>query len=302
AQGRKIYVGPGPEDMVLDSTHGNPRLLLSCAARRDCYGDFNEIVALDLISEKPHVLPRMGEPDSLRFVPHGIFLKDDLLYVISHEREPDYHPILLYRVSDSALHFKERIHTSFQHSPNALCVNEKGQIYLVNDAGKRNSLLEKALKLKRASIVRIERRGEAGWEAEVVATGLGYPAGINLQQDLLFAGDAVLNRIHVYRINGDALQALPPILKLKGNDNLRMYGKQIILAAHSKPLRFVRHARNPDVASPVRVYLSDPETGRSEVLYDGDGSEISAGSTALIYRDKLYICQVFEDFILKQPL
>ncbi|MCK5136316.1 MAG: hypothetical protein KAR19_11060 [Bacteroidales bacterium] len=52
----------------------------------------------------------------------------------------------------------------------------------------------------------------------------------------------------------------------------------------------------------MEVFKVDPQTGESTTLYYSDGSTISAGSTALIFENHLYICQVFDPFILKVEL
>ncbi len=298
----RIPVPPGPEDMVLDTSGTYPRLLISCSGRREVHKPYGELIALDLSTGKQGIMSRLDEPDSILFRPHGIYLDGDLLYVISHEKEPTYHPVLLYRVEGDQLHFVDLIHTGFQHSPNALVTGPQGEIYLVNDSGKRGSLLEKALKLKRASVVRLVKDRDGKWEGSTVAEHLGYPAGINRIGKQLFVGDAVLHRIHPYLITGDGLIATGEIRDLKGNDNIRIYEGQLLTPGHVKPLKFVRHAGDPEKKSPVEVFLANPETGTHKVLYSTDGSDISAGSTAIIYGRYLYISQVFDPWILKVEL
>jgi hypothetical protein len=144
----RIQVAPGPEDMVLDSSLANPRLIISCCGRREAHKPYGEIVSLDLTTGKQFVLKRLNEPEGIHFRPHGIYLDGDLLYVISHEQEPDYHPVLVYRLGEEQLHFVELIHTKLQNSPNALVTGTHGEIYLVNDSGKRGSLWEKELRLQ----------------------------------------------------------------------------------------------------------------------------------------------------------
>jgi len=156
----RIPLKPGPEDMVLDTLNGEPCLLISCCERRDTGKPYGEIVRYDLNSGEQVVLKRLSEPEEILFRPHGIYLDGNLLYVISHEKEPDYHPVLVYRFDGEHLEFQELIHTNDQHSPNALVTGPGREIYLVNDSGKRGSLMEKALKLKRASVVKLRKRSD----------------------------------------------------------------------------------------------------------------------------------------------
>ena len=172
----------------------------------------------------------------------------------------------------------------------------------MNDSGKRGSLAEKIFKLKRASVVRLSKNVDGVWESDIVAEKLSYPAGINRIGNQLYAGDAIQNQIHVYEIDGDKLEPAGKIENLKGNDNIRIYKGQLLTACHVKPLKFIKHAKKSDKLSPVEVYQVDPETGGHASLYYTDGSQISAGSTAVIYENNLYICQVFDPFILKVAL
>lgn len=298
----RIQVQPGPEDMVLDTSRMGPRLIISCCGRREIHKPFGGMVSLDLRTGEQYVMKRMNEPEGILFRPHGIYLDGDLLYVISHEKEPDYHPVLLYRVDGKQLHFVEEIFTDHQHSPNALVTGPRGEIYLVNDSGKRGSMWEKALKLKRASVEKLEKSSDGSWEAETVATGLGYPAGINRMGDELFVGDAILRRIHPYMITPEGLIPTGEIKGLKGNDNIRIYQGQLLVPGHVKPLKFIKHAKNPEKLSPVDVFLANPGTGEHTTLFSTNGETISGGSTSIIYGKQLYISQVFDPWILKVEL
>jgi hypothetical protein len=298
----RIPLKPGPEDMVLDTLHGDPRLLISCCGRREADKPYGEMVHYNLLTGEQQVMVRLNEPDDILFRPHGICLDGNLLYVISHEKEPDIHPVLVYLVDGNQLEFVERIQTTHQHSPNALVTGPGREIYLVNDSGKRGSLMEKALKLKRASVAKLTKNSDGEWVAEMVADRLGYPAGINRIGDQLYVGDAVLSRIHVYGISRSGLKPLREFQKLKGNDNIRIYQGQLLIPGHVKPLKFIGHAKNPEKKSPVDVFLVDPSTGEHSILYSTDGSTISGGSSAIIFGNYLYICQVFDPYILKVEL
>ena len=298
---KRVEVGPGPEDMVLDTLH-SPRLLISCTARRESQKPYGEIEAVDLGTGIRTVLFRHGEPSGLRFRPHGICLDGALLYVISHETEPDYHPILIYRVHRDSLEFLELVHTQLLHSPNALVTGPRGEIYVVNDSGKRGSLAEKILRLRRASVVKLVKGADGEWESEFMALELGYPAGINRIGSKLYVGDAILHRIHVFQISNPGLAPVTQIRGLKGNDNIRIYNDMILTPGHIKPFRFISHTKDPGNLSPVEVFMVNPKTGEINSLFRTDGSMISGGSTAIIYDNVLYISQVFDPFILEVEL
>lgn len=303
---RQITVGPGPEDMVLDQTSEVPRILVSCADRRDSQPRFGEIVSYTPSTGVVDTLIRIGMPDTLQFHPHGIFLDSlsnpPVLYAISHEDESGFHPIYLWEMHDDTLLFRELAASPLVYSPNALALGANGGIYVVNDAGKRGNMMEKAIKLNRANIVFLQRKSPGKWEAEVVAEKLGYPAGINRIGNTLYAGDAVNHLLHTYTIEGGDLHQQEPVKGLKGNDNIRVIDGQLYLTGHIKPLKFIGHAGDPEKLSPVEVWKIDPVTREIESLFVTDGSLISAGSTALYLDGKLYISQVFDPFILEVEL
>lgn len=302
----RITVGAGPEDMVLDLTRETPRLLISCAARRDSQQPFGEIVAYTPATGNTDTLTRTGMPDTLFFQPHGIFLDSmsdpPLLYSISHEHDEGFHPVYVWEVGDSTLDFRELISSELLNSPNALTLGPNGELFVVNDAGDRENVMEKIFRLNRANIIRMEKNADGKWEAAVAAEGLGLPAGINRIGTTLYAGDAVNHLLHVYEIIGTELVAQAPVEGLRGNDNIRVIDNKLYTTGHVKPLKFVAHTQSPDKRSPVEVWEYDPAREKLTSLYYTDGTTISAGSTALLLNGTLYISQVFEPFILKVDL
>jgi hypothetical protein len=306
AETKRITVGPGPEDMVTDNEGAFSRLLISCCARREGEPSFGEIVSYTPATAEVDTLVRIGMPDSLYFQPHGIFLdkagQPQKLYVISHEHDEGFHPVYIWAVHGDTLVFEELITSALLHSPNALTLGSNGELFIVNDSGKRGSMVEKILKLKRANIVRLARDAGGEWQGSVVADKLGYPAGINRIDDKLYAGDAVYHRLHVYRISSGQLIPLEPIKGLRGNDNIRAIEKKLYLTGHVKPFRFISHVKSSEKTSPVEVWEVDPVTREITSLFYTDGSLISAGSTAVVLGGKLYISQIFDPFILEVPL
>jgi len=299
----KITVGSGPEDMVIDRSTGEARLLISCASRREGESPFGEIVAYYPATRKVDTLTRIGVPEELNFHPHGIFLdttlSPHLLYAISHEKDDKFHPVYVYEVGADTLIFKELISSELVYSPNALTLGPNGEIIIVNDSGKRGSMMEKAIKLNRANIVWLEKSEDGTWDARIVAEGLGYPAGINRIGDNIYAGDAVNHLFHIYTIENGELIPQEPLPGLKGNDNIRVVDGMIYVAGHVKPLKFIGHAISSANRSPVEVWRVNPDSREITSIYYTEGQTISAGSTAVMLEGKLYICQVFDPYILE---
>lgn len=305
-QTKQIEVGYGPEDMVLQDA-SIQRILISCSARRETQPPFGEIMYYEPSEKIAGTMVRNGMPDSLYFQPHGIFLdpsaRPERLYVISHEHDEGFHPVYVWEVHGDTLEFIELITSPLLHSPNALTLGADGSVYIVNDSGKRGSLAEKMFRLNRANIIRMVKDHNGTWQGTIVAEKLGYPAGINRIGDVLYAGDAINHVLHCFRIREDgSLETLEPISGLRGNDNIRVIDGMLYLTGHVKPFKFIGHAGNPEKLSPVTAWMVDPGTGTITTLFEDDGSRISAGSTALVIGNKLYISQVFDPYLLEVTL
>ena len=87
-----------------------------------------------------------------------------------------------------------------------------------------------------------------------------------------------------------------------GYDNITISGNDLIIVAHPKPLKFLAHMKNAAKPSPGITYAVNYNTLASRVIFADDGKRISCNSTGLIYKNKLYIAQVFEPFILEVDL
>ena len=73
---------------------------------------------------------------------------------------------------------------------------------------------------------------------------------------------------------------------------------EIWVAAHPSTFKFLRHAASKDNIAPSQIYRIDSKTNEVTNHYSNDGSELSAASTGLIIGDRIYVSQVFEDFLL----
>ena len=56
--------------------------------------------------------------------------------------------------------------------------------------------------------------------------------------------------------------------------------------------------KNKEKISPSIVYEMDLDSNTKTILFEDNGDIISAASGAIRYKNKLYIAQVFENFIL----
>ena len=306
---RSIATGKGAEDLVLDSVSSqSPRLLISCndhrlqekAAEGDIY-----VYELNEAAANAQVLPRVGEPVNLQFHPHGIFFSETqdgpLLYVISHIDAEKRHPILVYKVFPDSLVFQKSIENKAIYSPNSVTAMRDGGFYITNDLGKRNNRIEAVLKQKKGSIVYCSPNDSC----QRVAEKLSYANGllISPNEQYLYVSTTAQNKVFQYQIgNNGSLINRTQIAKVFGGDNLRWSAGKLIIAGHYNFLAFAAHAKNPEKKSPSVVFEIDIQQKSKKLLYADKGAQISAASVGLTRAGKLYIGQVFQDFIIEVPL
>jgi hypothetical protein len=289
--------GYGPEDIVVDSLHNPPRLLVSCASRRPEYPKYGEIEAIDPAKGIRMVMTRVDEPASLVFRPHGISLVEageiQYLYVISHDDLKGIHPIIRYQVDEDTLVFVEALNTKLLVSPNALQGYPDGSLLVCNDAADRNNMKEKIFRQKKGNILYYD--GLGSWA--IVADKLGMPAGLTGLGNRIFVSGTLENKLYSYQFIDGQLTDKKQVCVIKGPDNIRINNNLLIVTSHSKPIKFILHTKNKSRNSPSLVFSVDPRTGKSTRLFYNNGKLISAASVALILNNQLVIGQIFEPFI-----
>lgn len=300
----RIKVGPGPEDMVLDRSTGKARLLVSCDNRRKGQPEQAEIWMVDPQSGNALIMTRIGEPEGLVFHPHGIALKHSMdktyLFVVNHNDADKVHSFLVYQVLADELRFISAHTSEWLRSPNDIHVLEDETVLLTNDTRKRMGIWEMLLNMKSGSIAAYDPEGQ---DMELIAKKLRYPNGLASAGDTVYVATSRHNALFRYvKDENGQLGDRVRITKLMGLDNIQRHGDELLIAAHPKLMAFYKHSKDPANLSPGIVYSVNRHSGESKVLYSNDGSQISGPSTAIRIGDDLYICQVFEPFLLKVRL
>jgi hypothetical protein len=327
---RKLPIGSGPEDLVLDTLTTVPRLLVSCDARRASEVPAAGIWTLDPASRQTAELPRFDEPESFIFHPHGIdlvwqplppgsvaagegALRPDqekavpVLYVINHDDHRDEHSVIAYRVFPDHLTFLRSWTDPLLNSPNALTVLNDGTLLVTNDSGKRGNRLEALLKRKKSTVVAWNATRNKWW---VAADNLAYANGIVSRRNRVYVATTRQSRVFAYHWDGEMLQERVELARVSGADNLRWDGEDLLVAGHPSIFAFVRHASSAARKSPVKVWRIPGSTTNSpavasdkppapECIYADDGSIISGAATAMIWDGHLYLSQVFDPFVLE---
>lgn len=307
----KISGVPGPEDLDLFEIDKKPTLLVSVHNRRNMES-IGWISTVDLslpVSDQKPIPIQTKYPENFR--PHGIsFAKvngKDTLAVISHtllNEKP--HTIEIFeRTSANQWTHTKTLSDPLLTGPNDIFMNTKGEIFASNDRGPENKFMQYVnmiFKHGTADIAYYDGNTFSNLNQKVV---LGN--GIFLREE---NGDEILYRsvfseaaISVFKIireNGKLSLELRKKIDLgSGPDNIMPDAQgNLWVAAHPSTLKFLKHASSNESLAPSQVYKIDGKTNAVELIYSNDGSEIPAASTGLVSGDRIYISQVFEDFLL----
>lgn len=294
----KIATGYGPEDLQIDTitNPAKPRLIISCHTRRDSEPTISEIYSFNIGEKTANVMTRI-EPKGMHFSPHGLDLanvRDSLiLLVISHHDSLKEQSIIRYLVKGDTLFFLQKITNPLFASPNAVAGMSNGDFLVSNDAGKRGNFWEYLFRQKKSKVIYCK-----GDNCSIAADKICYGNGVLVSDSTIYEASTLPGEIYQYTLDNGKLINQKKIAEIAGADNLRLYNGELIVAAHLRFGKFLAHMKNIEKKSPTAIYSVNPESGEKKLVYFDDGHEISAASTGLIFRDKLYIAQVFDPFIL----
>lgn len=248
-------------------------------------------------------MQRIGDPDTIvAFKPHGMDIRRDgrrtLLYVIIHDpyahQERLENAIIIYEVRQNDLRFVEMLEgAGLLWSPNDLSVLPSGNFYVTNDLHGSMDLYTRS---KSSEVVYYDHDIRQ-WK--VVADDIAFANGILAESDRVYVTAMFDDQILVFprEANGD-LGTSEQVVHIKGADNLTKYGDYMLTTAHYDDMAFLNHKDSPDNYAPSVVFRIRPEIYAMDTIFVDDGQMISAASTAMIYRDKLYISQVFDPYLV----
>ncbi|TGL08163.1 arylesterase [Leptospira bouyouniensis] len=309
----RISGTPGPEDF--DLIRDASIVVVSSHERRNGLKDIGALYEISFANPNQKLEAKKIEtnyPDNFR--PHGISYAKvngvDTLAAISHTLvDENPHTLEIFERSKPGkwTHIKTLSDPSLT-SPNDIFMNELGEIFTSNDNGTSNSFRKYW-----DMIIRSGRADVSYYDGKTFQT-LGVPVmlgnGIyirkNGKQELLYRSVFSEKAIRVYEVNrldGKLqLKYLESIQIGAGPDNILEDDTGMLwLAAHDSTYKFIRHVMNRTNLAPTRVFKINPNTKEVTEVYANEGAEISAGSTGLVYKDKLLISQVFENYLLVCP-
>lgn len=299
--GHIIEAGPGTEDMVLDTVSGSPRLLISCDDRR--HGNrptFSGICTYDLRTNRVDTMDIREYPFGMAFRPHGLDLQTVRgklhLFVVCHDDSAGHHWIADFEVEDHGLMWVQNYQAGMLTSPNGVTALPSGDLYVTNDHLVRGSVKESFFKKKVADIIHFR----PDQSHEVAYHALAYGNGITNRGGYVYAAATVENAIYRFKIMPDGLLGEKErYAQVHGPDNLRWDGNDLLVACHLRLLKFLGHAKDAKKHSPTTVYRIKEGARKPEPLYGNKGELISGGATGIMWQGRLFVGQVFENWIIE---
>ena len=223
---------------------------------------------------------------------------------MNHEKNAEAFPpagrqsILVFELLDDKVVFKKQLINPLIISPNDVCTDYKGGIFVSIDSDKINSKWEKLMALKHSFVLHFD-----GDKWEQVGDKLRYANGVGVKNGRIYITCAQEKNIFSYKINAEGSYSDKQEYRtMKGNDNITFVDDKLVTTAHLDFLKFLMHVKHAYEPSPCMVYSLDLKTHKVDTLYLDNGAVMSAASTGLVYNGSLYTSQIFNDFILEIPL
>jgi len=307
---QRIAVSAGPEDMAIDASTGQTRIIVSCAPRRDRQknGGFYQIDP-----ETNAASPLEISPSNMTIHPHGIDVVTinniPYLYAISHDEIDGEmrHRIFRFKIDSNSLVLDQPflLEHELMTGPNDLDVLEDGSLYVSNPmpANDPNGSTKSILGVKNGNVLHYD--GKGNWEK--VLDKMCYPNGVwvNQEKNYLVVANGGCQEVARFAIkNGkvdqsDKLSTKSHQINIPIGDNLMMDNQGVLwTTSHPCPLKFLDHLKDSNNPSPSQVFAMDPMTMKSNLVFQTNGELISSASTALRIDNRLYLSQVFDPFVL----
>jgi len=273
----KIEADFGTEDIELDSSCTAPRLLISCDERRHLKTQ-GSIWSYNFDTKKAEKLQIDFRYYKSEFHPHGISSYRDVLFVINHASKKE-SEILRFSISTDGL----KLDTVFKNKaidlPNDIFAVNENEFYATNYHYLNGALTH----YKDNKFTKIDK-------------GIKLPNGVIKIDNKIIISTTLSNKIRSYDIDDNYKKET--LFKIKGGDNFSTSNQKLYVSSHPKFRQFFKHYKDAENLSPSVIYELDLENKTKKVIYSNTTGQINAASGGLYYQNKLYISQVFENFIL----
>jgi sugar lactone lactonase YvrE len=312
---QKIHGMPGPEDITVNRAQN---LLYVSSHNRRKADENGKLFALDLSKPNAELQPiplNVNYPP--HFKPHGISWLQvgakQRLVVISHpllDGDDQMHTIEVFEGSGLDFVHVQTLRSPLLVSPNDVQAMPDGRIFVSNDNSAARGWQRSADNVFRRKTSRISFFDGKQWSyiGRPVAAGNGVLVKQEGGKEYLYRSAFFENSVVKYEIVQTAqgttdLQEVARMDVTYGPDNLELDEQgNMLVALHPSVFRFILHLASAQQKSPSQIARINLANQQVTTLYQNDGSEISAASTAVVHGSRMILSQVFEDFLLVCPL
>ncbi len=240
--------------------------------------------------------------------PHGMSLyvgADGVkrLFVLSHPHNKPNTVEIFDATEDGKWKHAATVRDTLFVKPNDLAAVGPNQFYVANDSGAKNGFDRATeMMLGRQLSTLAYYNGDKGVPAVVDMTGAG---GIAISTDgrTMWVAETTARRIQVYGrepVNG-SLTPLRSIDLPGGPDNIDVaVDGSLWIAAHPSTVALVKHFTSGAPAPTQIFHIEDPAGAAPKVteVYLNLGEQLSAGSVAAVYKDKMIVGSITEKKVL----
>ncbi len=317
----RIFVGPGPEDIALDLSQGAPRLIVSCDDRRSKKPPSGSFYAINLpgrdtfqfVIDKNLEALHPGDERAADWHPHGIALARiegrDYLYSVVHRgkkggRGYRSDEVVRFRIGADTLHYDTVYRSPELKAPNDIFALSDGSFYVSNMLKKSNmwQLLRGVFGARTGNVAYYHP--QSGWKVAIPRQAYSNGIFVDEVSRSLYMAHGACKEFNRYSITTsgqvDLSSKTTSPTEITMGDNLTKDDEGYLwTTSHPCLFKFLNHSKKQKKHSPSLVYRIAPGTLEAELVYQNNGEEISAASTALWYGGKLYLAQVFDGFVLE---
>ncbi len=296
----------GAEDMQID--YEAEFLLISSddrAGHRDGNSVQGALYKIDLTD--PSLTPlKLPTTYSGEFYPHGISMKrlnDSVHRVLAVNHVRSTHSIELFDLKNDTLQYIRTLKDETMVSPNDVVALDNGRFYYTNDHGNIQGfkrMLEEYLGLRASNVGYFD-----GERFREVADGIAYANGVNYDasRNLLFVASPRGFLVKVYEVRQSGELIFRENIDCgTGVDNIEFdpNGK-IWIGSHPSLLHFASYSQAKKDKAPSEIVTIDYRGEGDfsvESIYLEDGSDMSAATVAVPYRDLIFLGNVMDDHLL----
>jgi len=260
--------------------------------------------ANDLVATK---LNLDGYP-SPYFRPHGLYFYKDktngkkFLYVVNHRPEED--TVEIFEViKPTQIKYVQTIQSPVFLNINDLYVDNNGDVYISSFTSYEPDTfmdqIEKYFRMPWNKVIVCIPQSNT-YQCKIALEGLSMPNGVIGYKDELYVVETLKLQVKVFKKSEDkklTLNRTIPTASGCDNANLDEDGN-IYMGCHQKMLTFVSHSKNHKVLSPSQVLRIKRDANNVEEIFLSHGDDLSGSSSALWYKEKLYIGSVFDEGVL----